>query len=134
MSIEFQQFSGGDTPGPPYGIGPKAKGAQKSHLARGAILPRYGSARRIPHLRDLSYGERLAIINLETLELRRLKADLTMYYKILHGLTPMSVDDYFVITSHTRSTRASDKFLLSKAGFVVKRLRMIFLSKYYLLE
>ena len=85
--------------------------------------------RRIPHLRDLSYGERLAIINLETLELRRLKADLTMYYKILHGLTPMSVDEYFVITSHTRSTRASDKFLLSKSDFCSKALENDFFDR-----
>ena len=48
--------------------------------------------RRIPNLRDLSYGERLATINLETLELRRLKCDLTMYYKILNSLTPLPMD------------------------------------------
>ncbi len=73
--------------------------------------------RRIPALRDLSYGERLATINLETLELRRLKCDLTMYYKILHSHTPLPVEEYFCITNHNRPTRSLDKFLLDRPDF-----------------
>jgi len=33
-------------------------------------------------LHDLSYQERLTMLNLETLEYRRLSSDLTMYYKV----------------------------------------------------
>ena len=38
--------------------------------------------RRIPQLKNFPYHERLALIGLETLELRRLKKDLVMYFKI----------------------------------------------------
>ena len=43
----------------------------------------------------LSYAERLAIFNLEPLELRRLRYDLVQYYKILNNLTPLNPADYF---------------------------------------
>jgi len=51
--------------------------------------------RRIPVLRELPYAERLARINLETLELRRLKSDLVMYYKIQNNLTGLAPEIYF---------------------------------------
>ena len=53
--------------------------------------------RRIPSLRDLSYEERLARINLEPLEIRRLKFDLVLHFKISKGLTPF--DNALVFTS-----------------------------------
>ena len=34
---------------------------------------------------DLDYGQRLRALVLESLELRRLKADLVLVYKLLHG-------------------------------------------------
>jgi len=44
---------------------------------------------------DFSYQERLAFLDLETLESRRLKSDLLMYYKILNNLTPWPADKFF---------------------------------------
>jgi len=46
--------------------------------------------------------ERLNVLNLETLEYRRLSSDLTMYYKVFHNLTPWAPSDYFniVIPTH----------------------------------
>ena len=70
--------------------------------------------RRIPALRDLSYGERLGLIELETLELRRLKCDLILYYKILTGISPLSCEHYFNYVNHGRSTRLQDKYVLQK--------------------
>jgi hypothetical protein len=49
--------------------------------------------KRIPLLSRLSYPERLALIDLEPLELRRLKADLVLYYKCLHNLSALSSDE-----------------------------------------
>ena len=43
----------------------------------------------------LSYPERLSVLNLETLELRRLKADLVMYYTIINNLIVINFDDLF---------------------------------------
>ena len=42
--------------------------------------------KRIPGMSGLSYHSRLKALNLESLELRRLRADLLLAYKILFGL------------------------------------------------
>jgi len=53
--------------------------------------------KRITKLHDVSYQERLTVLNLETLEYQRLSSDLTMYYKVFHNLTPWAPSDYFNI-------------------------------------
>ena len=65
-------------------------------------------SKRIPALRKLSYQERLALLDLETLEYRRLKADLALYYKIMHNLTPWPADRYFSFSADNRHTRATE--------------------------
>ena len=63
---------------------------------------------RILSLKHLSYPERLAVLNLEPLELRRLKADFVMYYKILNNLISINCNDHFTMrTSPSISTRSS---------------------------
>ena len=64
--------------------------------------------KRIAVLLNLSYEEKLACLDLDTLECRRLKADLTLYYKIMHNLTPCSIDRYFKTAVHSRHTRLTD--------------------------
>lgn len=54
--------------------------------------------RRITELRNFSYRERLSILNLDTLEYRRLSCDLTLYYKIFNNLTPWSPSEYFNVS------------------------------------
>ena len=51
------------------------------------------------------YSGRLAKLNLDSLELRRLKADLTYVYKILFGLVDVSCADTFwcVTVRHVHS-------------------------------
>jgi hypothetical protein len=39
-------------------------------------------AKRIPSISNFTYAERLALLDLDTLELRRLRFDLIFYYKI----------------------------------------------------
>ena len=71
---------------------------------------------RIRLIKHLSYPERLAILNLELLELRRLKTDLLVYYKILNNLTPISPDDHFTKRTDTCiHTRTSGTGLLLKS-------------------
>jgi len=43
----------------------------------------------------LSYSDRLAALNLPSLELRRLRNDLIWCYKILFGVVEMPVDNFF---------------------------------------
>ncbi len=51
--------------------------------------------KRIPSISKLTYAERLAAMNLETLELRRLRFDLIFYYKVFNNLTPFAPDSVF---------------------------------------
>ena len=51
--------------------------------------------RRIPGFCLLSYPERLRRFGLDSLELRRLRADLCMCYQIVHGLVDVCFDDFF---------------------------------------
>ena len=51
--------------------------------------------KRLQGFRDLPYTERLRLLNLQLLEVRRLHFDLILCYKILFGLTSMNIDDFF---------------------------------------
>jgi ribonuclease P/MRP protein subunit RPP40 len=61
--------------------------------------------KRLPGLRSLSYGARLGRLDLDSLELRRLKADLILVFKIIKGL--LSVDLPFFSLSHATNTRGN---------------------------
>lgn len=68
--------------------------------------------KRIPSLSNLSYPERLAALDLEPLELRRLKSDLVMYYKCLHDLVALPFNEFFVTSTYTSHTRSGGNKLL----------------------
>ena len=52
---------------------------------------------------NLSCDERLKWLNLDLLELRRIKADLILCYKIIFGVVHLNIQDFFdVATSSTR--------------------------------
>ena len=51
--------------------------------------------KRIPGLATMTYYSRLKKLNLESLELRRLRADLTLVYKILFGVIHTKSDRLF---------------------------------------
>jgi len=68
--------------------------------------------KRIPRLSHLAYPERLAAIGLEPLELRRLKTDLIMYYKILHDLIALPANVYFNQQQYFSQTRTGGNRLI----------------------
>ena len=51
--------------------------------------------KRIPGLSKFSYPERLNLLGLESLELRRLHSDISMCYKILNGLVNIPFEEFF---------------------------------------
>ena len=53
------------------------------------------------------------MIDLETLELRRLKSDMAMYFKIIRGFSCLTSSDFFVFTPRIYATRGND-FRISK--------------------
>jgi len=59
--------------------------------------------KRIPRLHNFCYSDRLLILNLERLELRRIHLDLVMVFKIIHGMVDLAFNDYFTYKeSNTR--------------------------------
>ena len=60
--------------------------------------------KRLYGLHNLSYADRLRVLNSESLQSRRIKSDLKLYFAIINNLTSISSTDFFTIKhSVTRS-------------------------------
>ena len=57
--------------------------------------------KRLPGYSNLTYKDRLALLNLPSLELRRLRLDLISCYKILFGLTSINSSELFELRQST---------------------------------
>lgn len=68
--------------------------------------------KRIRCISHLSYLERLAVLGLEPLELRRLRSDLLFYYKIINDLTILPSNIYFNFRRRLSSIRVSSPQLV----------------------
>ena len=62
-----------------------------------------------PGFRTLPYDERCALLGLDRLELRRLRADLVICYKIIRGLVLLSPDSFFTFVRNSRTRGHSFK-------------------------
>ena len=51
--------------------------------------------KRLPGMKKFSYHQRLANLKLESLELRRLRADLLFTYKLVFGIIDLKLSDFF---------------------------------------
>ena len=58
---------------------------------------------RLPGFQTLPYDERCALLGLDRLELRRLRADLILCYKIIRGLVLLSPNSFFTFISNSRT-------------------------------
>ena len=60
--------------------------------------------KKLSGMENISYMQRLKILKADTLELRRIKADIIMYYKIIHGCVTITSSNYFKLKAdvHTR--------------------------------
>jgi hypothetical protein len=65
----------------------------------------------IPSLSSLPYIERLALLDLESLELRRLRFDLIYFFKVFNHLTPFNPSDAFLIYTPIASSRSNSPYL-----------------------
>jgi len=67
------------------------------------VQRRFTKRLRVRGLRNVSYTERLKLLNMDTLEDRRLKFDLIYCYKFIFGLVRVNRDEFFELaTSRTR--------------------------------
>jgi hypothetical protein len=85
-------------------------------------------SKRIPSLSSLPYAERLALLDLELLELRRLRFDLIHYYKVVNHLTPCNPNDAFIIYSPDARSMPSLPYL-QKPSKATNRFISFFLQK-----
>ena len=77
--------------------------------------------KRLPGFKFISYDDRCARLGIDRLELRRLRADLILCYKILHGLVLLSFDDF---CHNNRATRGHNfKLFIPESGVVDCRKR-----------
>jgi hypothetical protein len=68
--------------------------------------------KRLPGLNNMNYDDRLAILGIEKLELRRLKQDLIMVYKILFGLVDIDAKEIFTVRNANHEMRGHPYRLL----------------------
>jgi hypothetical protein len=59
--------------------------------------------KRIHGLSNLSYEDRLSTLELDSLRVRRIKQDLNMCYKIVHGLIAIDCSDFFSFVNCDRT-------------------------------
>jgi len=57
----------------------------------------------IPHLKNVPYEKRLKELKLWSLEDRHIRADLIEVFKITHGLSSLSLDNFFVLDTDSRT-------------------------------
>ena len=71
--------------------------------------------KRFPCCRHLAYNDRLVKLNIDSLELRRLRLDLVYVYKIMFGLVDTDKSDYFTLQSandYSAATRRGNPYKL----------------------
>jgi hypothetical protein len=56
--------------------------------------------KRLPGLKNLEYATRLKTLGLDSLEVRRLRADLILIYKIIFGHIDISSKDFFTLNTN----------------------------------
>jgi len=69
----------------------------------------------------LSYTQRLEKLNLETLELRRLRADLILTYKIVFGITHINAAELFTLTNNDRLRGHQYKLVIQRRNTDVRK-------------
>jgi ribonucleases P/MRP protein subunit RPP40 len=82
--------------------------------------------KRLEGLHNLTYSERLAACNLPSLELRRLRSDLILCFKIVHNLIALNFSDFFEFERSKFNTRGH-KFKL-RIPKIQKNVRKNFFS------
>lgn len=70
--------------------------------------------KRLPGFKHLSYHDRLVQLNLPSLELRRLHADLVMCYKLIFGHVECNLSDFLTLRPNSSAVTRGHKYKLYK--------------------
>ena len=79
-----------------------------SDISRVENVQRYFTRRLFPMANRPAYQDRLKLLDIESLEMRRLKCDLKMYYQIMHGLVNLDRYKFFHTVNKSHKTRSHD--------------------------
>ena len=77
--------------------------------------------KRLPGLSDCSYADRLRILNLQSLEHRRLQFDLVTCFNIIHRNTCLEPNDFFIFSTNDRSRGHPYRLIIPLAKSNIKR-------------
>ena len=69
--------------------------------------------KRLPGCAHLDYANRLSVLKLQSLELRRLHLDMIFVYKILFGLVDITAADFFSYLNNCHNTPGHEYKLVS---------------------
>jgi len=72
-------------------------------------------------LSDLSYKDRLALLKLDSLHIRRIKQDLIMCFKIIHGLVAIDCSDFFTMVNCDRTRGHNFKLYINNCRLDVRK-------------
>ena len=76
--------------------------------------------KRLPGFRHYDYAKRLKLLQLESLDARRVKADLILCYKVVHGHVDIDKNVLFSFPA-TSSTRGDDLKIVKQHSVVNAR-------------
>ena len=68
--------------------------------------------KRLKGMQYMDYASRLEVLAMDSLQKRRLCADLVFAYKVLFGLNDMNPSDFFTLNSNYRETRKLNPYKL----------------------
>ena len=77
--------------------------------------------KRLRGYQQLDYKMRIERLNLTTLELRRLIADLCLCYKIIHGHVELKADDFFELSPNCHTRGHNYKLTVKRSSLNVRR-------------
>ena len=80
------------------------------------------------HEHFTNYRSRLLALNLDPLEIRRIRFDLCMAYKIIYGLVDLNVSDFFAFRHSPRTTRGHSLRLRHEDLYKSRNCRKFFFS------
>ena len=55
--------------------------------------------KKLNGLHDLTYEQRLQVLNLDSLEVRRIRADLVLTFKIIRGISRVKISGFFTVSN-----------------------------------
>ena len=92
------------------------------HCLRSTLVDKTDKAvDQLGGLHTFPYTERLTLLGLERLEVRRIRADLLFVYKLLFGFTALRAEDYFNVSVFTATRSHPYKLVLTRCFTDVRK-------------